>query len=109
MSFDDELAEMGFELVQQTRDGTRRYARRSHAFLQWWVLARPDATAELTWEFELGAYLKAKGFAFSVQDELSLLLFPLTDVRGPADASWVTAEIERAETHLASLDLRSGV
>ena len=106
MSFDDYLAELGFELVQQTRAGTLRYARRTNPFTQWWVLAHPDGTAELTWEFELGAYLKAKGFAFSVQDELSLLLFPLAETRGPAEASWLSTEIERAEAHLGSLDLR---
>jgi hypothetical protein len=108
MSFTDELAEMGFEFVQQSRGGTLRFARRSHPFLQWWVLAHPDGTAELTWEFELGAYLKAKGFAFSVQDELSLLLFPLGEARGPAEASWLSTEIDRAQAHLSSLDLTHG-
>jgi hypothetical protein len=108
MTFTEELAEMGFELVQQSRGGTLRFARRPHPFLQWWVLVHADGTAELTWEFELGAYLKAKGFAFSVQDELSLLLFPTGEARGPADARWVAEQIARAEFHLGGLDLVQG-
>lgn len=107
MTLDVELAEAGFELVG-ARQGTKRYARRSNPYLQWWVVTHPDGTADLQWELELGAYLKAKGFHVSVQDELSLLLFPNGDIRGPAEASWIAAEIARAEAHLASVNLVAG-
>jgi hypothetical protein len=108
VSFTDDLAELGFELVQHDRSGTQRFAFRSNAFLQWWVLAYPDGTAEVTWEFELGAYLKQKGFHISVQDELSLLLFPEGETRGPADETWVRAEIDRAAQLLSEIDLLKG-
>ena len=108
MSFADDLADIGFELIQQTRGGTLRFAHRPHPFLQMWVMAHPDGTAEVTWEVELGAYLKAKGFAISVQDELSLLLFPSSESRGPADAGWVAQEVARAQARLGELDLAQG-
>lgn len=108
MSFADDVAELGFELVQERRGGARQYSRRSHPYLLWWLLAHPDETAELSWEFELGSYLKAKGLHISVQDELSLLVFPADEVRGPAKTAWLQGEIERAERVLASVDLLAG-
>lgn len=107
-TLDDELGELGFELIQHGRGGTRRYVLKTNPYLQWWVLVHADGTAELTWEFELGAYLQMKGFHISVQDELSLLLFPKGEVRGPAEAGWVPGEIARAQDHLGSVDLASG-
>lgn len=108
MSFDDDLGELGFELLDERRGGTRRFTRKSNPFLKWWVMIHPDGTAELTWEFELGEYMKAKGLHVSVQDELSLLLFPSQEARGPADGAWLRAEIERSELHLRSVDLLTG-
>lgn len=108
MSFEGELADQGFELIQERRGGPKQYSRRTNPFLRWWVMTHPDGTAELSWEFELGEYMKAKGFHVSVQDELSLLVFPSDEVRGPADAAWLRAEISRAERHLQSVDLLAG-
>jgi hypothetical protein len=108
VSFEEALSDQGFELLDQRRGGTRRYTRRSNPYLRWWVMAHPDGTAELTWEFELGEYMKGKGLHVSVQDELSLLLFPRQEVRGPAEAAWLQSEIEQAERHLGSVDLLAG-
>lgn len=105
MTFDEALAEAGFELVQQRRNGDRQYGLRSNPYLAWWVLAHTDGTVELSWEFELGSYLKSKGFHISVQDELSLLLFPSAEISGPADADWLASELEAAKARLASVDL----
>jgi hypothetical protein len=105
MSLFEALAEAGFELVQERRNGDRQYGLRSNSFLAWWVLTHPDGTVELSWEFELGAYLKEKGFHISVQDELSLLLFPRAEIRGPADADWLASQLEQAKAQLASVDL----
>jgi hypothetical protein len=107
MSFEGELSDQGFEVLQRRR-GSTQYTRRTNPFLRWWVTTLQDGTAELTWEFELGEYLKAKGFHVSVQDELSLLFFPSEEVRGPATAEWLRAEIEYAERHLRSVDLLAG-
>jgi hypothetical protein len=105
MTFAEEIAALGFALVQSNRGGTQRFAAKPNAYLQWWVHTYPDGTAEFTWEFELGAYLKERGFAISVQDELSLMLFPPADIRGPAEAAFVAAQVEAAEAMLASVDL----
>lgn len=107
MTVGDDLVDAGFELVGE-RAGTQRFARRSNPYLQWWVVLSPDGTAELQWEFELGEYLKGKGFHVSVQDELSLLLFPRTEIRGPADPGWIADAIAGAEAQLASVDLVTG-
>src|SRR5205823_881303 len=76
VTVEETLAELGFDLVQRRRNGDLQYGKRSHPYLSWWVLTHSDGTAELSWEFELGAYLQMKGFHVSVQDELSLLIFP---------------------------------
>jgi len=108
VTLEEYLAEHGFELIQRGRDGSNRYALRVNPYLQQWVTWFADGTIEFTWEVELGAYLLAKGFTFSVQDELSLLLFPATEKRGPADAQWLAAEILRTESELSSIDLAGG-
>jgi hypothetical protein len=108
MSLDAHLADLGFELVQERRGGTKRFARRTNPYLHHWVLVHPDGTAELTWELELGAYLKAKGFHVSVQDELSLLLFPSGEARGPAEASWLDEHLAESDRALGSVDLAAG-
>ena len=108
MSFEDDLTDLGFELLQQRRDGTRRYQRQTNLYLRWWVTTTPEGTADLTWEFELGEYLKAKGFHVSVQDELSLLIFPRGETQGRADGEWLRAAIAGAERLLGSVDLLGG-
>jgi hypothetical protein len=109
MSIEEALAELGFDLVQRRRNGDLQYSRRGNPYLSWWVLTHPDGTAEVSYEVELGAYLKAKGFHVSVQDELSLLLFPDAEWRGPADGDWLRETIAGAERHLGSVDLLGGV
>jgi hypothetical protein len=108
VTFAEVAGDLGFELVQEDKGGRRRYTRRTQPYLHWWLVEHPDASAELSWELELGAYLKAKGFHVSVQDELSLLLFPSTEARGPATQEWITGEIDAAERVLASVDLAYG-
>lgn len=94
--------------MQQRRSGTRQYTRQSNPYLRWWVMAHADGTADLSWEFELGEYLKGKDLHISVQDELSLLLFPSQEVRGRAETGWLAAEIANAERKLGSVDLLGG-
>lgn len=109
MSFEAALGELGFTFVQERRNGDRQYAKRSNPYLSWWLMTHSDGTVELSWEFELGEYMRAKGFHVSVQDELSLLIFPSGESRGPADHSWLRSEIDRAERLLASVDFLTGV
>jgi hypothetical protein len=107
MTIETELSEAGFELVG-TRGRAQRFARRTHPYLQWWVVLHADGTAEVQWELELGEYLLSKGFHVSVQDELSLLLFPRAEMRGPADARWIASQIEEAEARLRAVNLATG-
>ncbi len=108
MTIEEALAEMGFDLVQRRRNGDLQYGRRTNPYLSWWVLTRPDGTAQLSWEFELGAYLQMKGFHVSVQDELSLLIFPKEEKTGPATDERLRASIEESERYLASVDMLGG-
>jgi hypothetical protein len=108
VTIEETLAELGFDLVQRRRGGELQYGRRSHPYLSWWVLTHPDGTAELSWEFELGAYLQMKGFHVSVQDELSLLVFPRQEIRGPASDEWLRSAIEGAEREIGSIDMLAG-
>ena len=108
MTLDAELGELGFELIQESRGGTKRFVRRANPYMSQWFLVHPDGSAEFTWEFELGAYLKVKGFDISVQDELSLLLFPSAEARGPAELSWLADQMTEADQRLSSVDLASG-
>ena len=84
-----------------------RFVRRVSPYLQYWVNWFTNGTIDFTWEFELGAYLLAKGFTISVQDELSLLLFPGVEERGPARSDWLHSVISRNEAQLGSVDLRT--
>lgn len=98
----------GFELTQRARNGTETWARRQHDYLTLWLKVSPDGTAELTWEFSLGAYLAAHDFVMSAQDVLSLSMFPSQDQRGPAEAAWVEQAVAGVLRGLAALDLASG-
>lgn len=104
----DGLDDLGFGLVQQSRDGTRQFAKRANDYLVYWLISKPDGTAELTWEFSLGQYLKDRGFAVAGADELTLLLFPREEVKGIFEVAWVAGALEAAQLALASLDFASG-
>jgi hypothetical protein len=104
VSFRGELEGLGFELVHSNR-GAQRFTAHGSRYLLLWVHTSPDGSAEFTWEFALGEYLKDKGFAVSVQDELSLMVFPRTDVRGPQEIAWITEQVAAAEAQLSSIDL----
>lgn len=103
-----DLGGLGFDLVQERRDGSRQYARRAHPFLSYWLLAHPDGTCQLSWEYALGEHLNAKGLKVSAQDELSLFLFPAEEVRGPFEEGWVSEQVSRVERLLGSFDLARG-
>lgn len=108
MSIEAELAAQGFDLVQEWRGGSRRFARRVHPYLVFWLTAFRDGTGELSWEFALGEYLKAKGLTVSAQDELSLLLFPAHEIRGTIEEDWLRERVAEAEAQLGSLDFAGG-
>ncbi len=105
---EQDLTDLGFDLVQQRRDGTRTWSKRGHRYLVYWLTTHADQSAELSWELALGEYFVANGFAFSAQDELSLFVFPKQELVGRADGEWVRRSIEQVEDDLGSIDLARG-
>lgn len=107
--FQRDLADLGFRFVQEGRGGILQYSRRVTPYLTCWVHHdRGDAQVLMTWEHALGEYLDQLGLQVGSNEPLNQFLFPQRDTRGPADASFVVAEMDRIETVLRSIDLLSG-
>ena len=104
----DPIAELGFELVQRRRDGSRQYGLRANPYLNFWLVVGADGTAQFSWEFALGEYLSQKDLSVSAQDALSLLLFPRTDATGPAEPDWIRERVDHVMALLGSVDLAAG-
>lgn len=98
----------GFELVGQRRDGSRTWIKRVHHYLTYHLTTFPNGTGELSWELALGEYFRAKGLTFSAQDELSLFVFPATELRGPLEGEWLQHSIEQVTGQLRAIDLARG-
>ena len=100
--------EAGFDLVGERRDGSRTWAKRVHPYLVYHLTTHANGVGELSWELALGEYFRAKGLTFSAQDELSLFVFPSTEIRGMVEGDWLQRSIELMEQHLAGIDLVRG-
>lgn len=98
----------GFEMVGERRDGSRMWSKRVHPFLTYHLTVHPNGMGDLSWELALGEYFRAKGLTFSAQDELSLFVFPATEITGMVEGDWLKRSIERMEEHLAGIDLVRG-
>ena len=104
MDFGAALGDLGFELDRDTR-AARSFASRPTRYLTYWVHAYDDGTALFTWEFAVAEYAATKGLQVGSDEHLNTFLFPREDVRGPQEAAWVAAQIERAELVLRSFSL----
>jgi hypothetical protein len=105
MSFDDDLAALGFrQETGRSPRGVRVFTAHPNGFLTYTVQAFEDGSALFTWEFALGEYLATRDMQLGSDEPLNEFLFPRTDDRGKQDAAWVAGAIERAE--LALRDLR---
>jgi hypothetical protein len=104
MTFQESLTALGFELDRQSR-GVRHYARRPGPYLTYWVQADQEGTALFTWEFALGEYAATLGLQVGSDEHLNTFLFPREDLRGPQDAAWLAAQLERTEALLRSISL----
>jgi hypothetical protein len=104
--FHSDLTDLGFRLIQEGRGGVLQYsARRSH-YLTFW--AHHDPTADMvlfTWELAIGELLDDQDMQLGANEPLNQFMFPKHDVRGPASADFIVAEMERIEAKLAGLDL----
>jgi hypothetical protein len=102
MTFEGTLAGLGFALERDGR-GVRHYARRSTAFLTYWVQVHDDGTALFTWEFAIAEYAATLGLQVGSDEHLNTFLFPRQDARGPQDAAWLASQLERTEALLRSI------
>ncbi|HVL80237.1 MAG TPA: hypothetical protein VM840_01430 [Actinomycetota bacterium] len=104
-----QAVDAGFNAVQQRRDGAVVWSKREHRYLIFWLTVHPNGVAELTWELALGEYFVEKGFTFSAQDELSLFVFPTTEITGTMDDGWLQRSMDQVTDRLRGIDLARGV
>jgi hypothetical protein len=104
-AFHEDLEALGFRFVQEDRRGERHYAKQANRYLTYHVHWDPaDGVALFTWEFAIGEFFDHRGMQIGSNEALNLFLFPQHDSRGPADISFVAAELDRAERIFRSLD-----
>lgn len=104
MTFDQQLAELGFRSQGASRRGGRMWALAFNRHLSFVVHEYDDAVV-LSWSFALGEYLEAQGWRVGVSDPTAVELYPSTDVRLAPDVEAVEGEITRV---LATLRLDLG-
>jgi len=111
-TFDDELEALGFRAQGESRRGGRMWTLPFNRYLTFMLhdysmeapRSRGDQHIVLTWAFELGDYLLARGWQVSTTDTSTTELYPQHDVKLPLDAAALRAEITRVLTTLR-LDL----
>jgi hypothetical protein len=81
------------------------YEAHPNPYLTYTVQAFDDGTALFTFEFAIGAYLLTKDIQVGSDETLNQFAYPRQDIRGPQDAAWLTAAIERADALLAEVRL----
>jgi hypothetical protein len=106
--FEEALARQGFSEVQERR-GVRLFSASPSPYLTYWVHAQPDGSALFTWEFAIAEYMASLGLQVGSDERLNTFLFPKEDVRGPQDAAWLAAQMERTEAVLRSISLLGDV
>ena len=97
-----ELSELGFRQVGHSR-GRPQWAAGVNRYLQFTLYLDPESIL-LTWRFGLGEYMLDRGWQIGGAESASQELYPQRDVRLPADADAVAAEIRRTLGQL-QLDL----
>lgn len=105
-AFAQELASIGFALVQTDRRGIRQFARNRNRYLTEWVHDDGDE-ALFTWEFDLGEFCQAAGWQIGAAETSFQILYPQFDVRMPRQLEAIAVEIERLERRLSAIDLVS--
>lgn len=104
MEFEEALVELGFAPVERRgARGVRSFAAEPNRFTTYTVQVYEDGTALFTWEFAIAEYLDGIGVQVGSNEALNLFMFPKVDDRGPQEAAWLAAAIERAEQQLRSI------
>jgi hypothetical protein len=104
VEFEEALQRLGFQAAEErvTREA-RLFRSDPNRFLTYWLHVYEDGTALLTWEFAIVDYLATKQLQVGSSEALNLYLFPMQDDRGPLDAAWLAAALDRVEDRLRSL------
>ncbi|CAN5577030.1 hypothetical protein BH23ACT7_BH23ACT7_22350 [soil metagenome] len=100
----EELAVLGFVVMQRDRRGVVQYARRPNRYLTEWVHDDGDEVL-FTWEFDLGTFCEDVGWQIGAAETSFQILYPQFDVRVARDIDAVAVEIQRLERQLNGLDL----
>jgi hypothetical protein len=98
-----DLTELGFRAVGSSR-GRPQWAAGVNRYLQFTLFLEGE-TVLLTWRFGLGEFMLDRGWQIGGAESASQELYPQRDVRIPATADAVEAEIRRT---LAQLQLDLG-
>lgn len=101
-TLEQELTELGFRQVGTSR-GRPQWVANANRHLQF-TLFLEDERILLTWRFGLGELVLERGWQIGGAESASQELYPQRDVRLPADADAVAAEIRRTMGQL-QLDL----
>ncbi len=105
MDFLEALDSLGFRPSQERPSrGVRTYIVEPNAYLTYWVHVYDDGSALFTWEFAVTDFLLERGVQLGSSETLNLYMFPREDERGPQDAAWLAATIDRAEARLRSIN-----
>jgi hypothetical protein len=104
VDFLEALTGLGFQPSQERPSrGSRTYVAQPNAYLTYWVHVYDDDSALFTWEFAVTDFLLERGVQLGSSETLNLFMFPQEDERGPQDAAWLVASIDRAEARLRSI------
>jgi hypothetical protein len=105
VEFDQALERFGFRISPE-RPGraARQYVTTPNRFMTLSVHTYDDGTALFSWEFAIAEYLDGRGIQVGDGEVLNLFMYPNQDERGPQDAAWLTAVMDRTDALLRSLD-----
>lgn len=88
-----DLTELGFREVGRSR-GRPQWAANVNRYLQFMLYLEGERVL-LSWRFGLGEFMLERGLQIGGAESASQELYPQHDVRLPAEASAVQAEIRR--------------
>ena len=89
-----DLERLGFRPAGESRRGGRRWVLAFNRFLSFTLHGYRDEVV-LTWSFDLGEYLAERGWQVGTTDTSTAEIYPVHDVRLPAEIDAVRSELTR--------------
>lgn len=90
-----DLLEIGFLPTAETRRGGQQWVREHNRFLTFTLHRYGEDELVLTWTFELGDFCLERGMQIGAAETSFQELYPVSDVRVPAEVDAVRAEVHR--------------